>query len=170
MATLRESNAEMVSMSWRRHVLHSLWWRHNDHDSVSNHQPHECLLSRLFRRRSKKTSKLRVTGLCVGEFTGTGEFPAQRASYAENVSIWWRHHVQPCAIISLSMLWLWRAIHLTIVFTVSLRSQKQIITKARLFNLGAARKSNITQWGICYCIAIWWMRFITAEGIGRECR
>ena len=29
--------------------------------------------------------------LC-GEFTGTGEFPAQRASYAENVSIWWRHH------------------------------------------------------------------------------
>ena len=29
--------------------------------------------------------------LC-GEFTGTGEFPAQRASYAKNVSIWWRHH------------------------------------------------------------------------------
>ena len=29
--------------------------------------------------------------LC-GEFTGTGEFPAQRVSYAENVSIWWRHH------------------------------------------------------------------------------
>ena len=27
-----------------------------------------------------------------GEFTGTGEFSAQRASYAENVSIWWRHH------------------------------------------------------------------------------
>ena len=31
--------------------------------------------------------------LC-GEFTGTGEFPAQRASYAETVSIWWRHHEQ----------------------------------------------------------------------------
>ena len=43
-----------------------LRWRHNDHDSVSNHQPHGCLLNRLFRRRSKKTSKLRVTGLCVG--------------------------------------------------------------------------------------------------------
>ena len=27
-----------------------------------------------------------------GEFTGTGEFPAQRASYAEIVSVWWRHH------------------------------------------------------------------------------
>ena len=47
---------------------------------------------RLFRYRSKKTSKLRVTGLCAGNSPGTGEFPAQMASYAENVSIWWRHH------------------------------------------------------------------------------
>ena len=44
----------------------SLQWRHNGCDSVSNHQPHECLLNRLFRRRSKKTSKFRVTGLCAG--------------------------------------------------------------------------------------------------------
>ena len=42
--------------------------------------------------RSKKTSQLRVTGLCVGNSPVTGEFPAQRASNAENVSIWWRHH------------------------------------------------------------------------------
>ena len=54
---------------------------------VSNHQPHHCLLNRLFRRRSKKTSKLRVTGLCVGNSPQTGEFPAQMASDAENVSI-----------------------------------------------------------------------------------
>ena len=46
-------------------VSFSLHWRHNDHDGVSNHQPHGCLLKHLFRRRSKKTSKLRVTGLCV---------------------------------------------------------------------------------------------------------
>ena len=50
--------------------------------------------SRLFRRRSKKTSKFRVTGLCEGNSPVTGEFPAQRASNAENVSIWWRHHVR----------------------------------------------------------------------------
>ena len=35
-----------------------------------------------------------------GEFTVTGEFPAEMASNAENVSIWWRHHgdgrVTPC--------------------------------------------------------------------------
>ena len=66
---------------------------HNELDSVSNHQPHECLLNRLFGRRSKKTSKLCVTGLYAGNSTGTDEFPAQRASNAENVSIWWRHHV-----------------------------------------------------------------------------
>ena len=39
-----------------------------------------------------ETSKLRVPGLCVGKSPGTGEFPAQMASYAENISIWWRHH------------------------------------------------------------------------------
>ena len=70
----------------------ALRWRHNEWDGVSNHQPHDCLLSRLFGRRSTKTSKLRVTGLCAGNSPRTGEFPAQMASYAENVSIWWRHH------------------------------------------------------------------------------
>ena len=62
-------------------------WRHNGCDSVSNHQPQDFLLNRLFRGRSKKALKLRVTDLCV-----PGDFPAQMASNAENVSIWWRHH------------------------------------------------------------------------------
>ena len=35
----------------------------------------------------------RVNGLCEGNSPVTGEFPAQRTSNAENVSIWWRHHV-----------------------------------------------------------------------------
>ena len=69
----------------------TLQWRHNGLNSISNHQPHDCLLNRLFRHRSKKTSKLRVIGLCVGNSPGTGELPAQMASNAENVSIWWRH-------------------------------------------------------------------------------
>ena len=83
---------------WRPRVRRGLMpivtlrWRHNERDSVSNHQPHDCLLNRLFRRRSKKTSKLRATALCAGNSQGTCEFPAQRASNAENVSIWWRHH------------------------------------------------------------------------------
>ena len=65
----------------------ALRWRHNGRDSVSNHQPQEYLLNCLFRRRSKKTSKPRVTGLCVGNSPGTGEFTTQMASNAENVSI-----------------------------------------------------------------------------------
>ena len=72
---------------------YSLQWHHNGHDDISNHQPQDCLLNRLFRGRSKKTSKLRVTGLCAGNSPMTSEFPAQMASNAENVSIWWRHHV-----------------------------------------------------------------------------
>ena len=66
----------------------SLQWRHNECDGFANHRHLHCLLNRLFRHRSKKISKLHVTGLC-GEFTG---HPAQMASYAEDVSIWWRHH------------------------------------------------------------------------------
>ena len=55
-------------------------------------QPNDCLINRLFGRRSKKTSKLRVTGLCAGNSPAVGEFPAQMASKAEKFSIWWRHH------------------------------------------------------------------------------
>ena len=69
-----------------------LQWRHNDLDGVSNHQPHDCLLKRLFTHRSKKTSKLRVTGLCVGNSPVAGELSTQRATNADNASIWWRHH------------------------------------------------------------------------------
>ena len=76
--------------------LHCPWkaleWRHNARDGVSNHQPHDCLFSREFRRRWTKTSKLPVTGLCEGNSPVAGEFPEQRASNAENVPIWWRHH------------------------------------------------------------------------------
>ena len=70
----------------------SLLWRHNGRDSVSSHQPHDCLFNYLFRRRWKKRSKLRVTGLCVWNSLLTSEFSAQISSNAENVSIWWRHH------------------------------------------------------------------------------
>ena len=73
-------------------IIPTLRWRHNWRDSVSNHQPLDCLLNRLFGCRSKKASKLRVTGLCAGNSPVTGEFPAQMASNAKNISIWWRHH------------------------------------------------------------------------------
>ena len=77
---------------WGLILCLTLQCRHNGHDGVSNHQPNHFLVIHLFRCRSKKTSKLRVTGLCEENSPVAGEFPAQRASNAENVSIWWRHH------------------------------------------------------------------------------
>ena len=61
---------------------YTLQWRHSDRDGVFNHRRLDCLLYRVIRRRSKKTWKLRVTGL----------WWIPRASNAENVSILWRHH------------------------------------------------------------------------------
>ena len=73
-------------------LILSSQWCHNERDGVSNHQPHDCLFNPLCRRRSKQTSKLHATGLCAGNSLVTGEFPAQKDSNAENVSIWWHHH------------------------------------------------------------------------------
>ena len=61
-------------------MLYSLQWHHNERDSGSNHRGLDCLLNRLFRRRSKKTSKLCVIGLCEGNLPVTIGFPLQRAS------------------------------------------------------------------------------------------
>ena len=77
------TNDELVD--WRIYALH---WRHNEHDGVSNHQPHGCLLNRLFGRRSKKISKLRVTGLCVGNSVTRKMFPFDDVSmyYTDTMS------------------------------------------------------------------------------------
>ena len=82
-------HAILTMTQWIKHeITVTSWWAR----WVSNHQPHDCLLNWLFRRRSKKTSKLWVTGLCARNSPVTGEFPVQMASNAENVSSWWRHH------------------------------------------------------------------------------
>ena len=82
----------LAQFSWHVFII-TVMSLFNKHDGISNHQPHDCLLNPLFKHRSKKTSKLCVTGLCVGNSPVTGEFPTQMASNTENVSIWWRHHV-----------------------------------------------------------------------------
>ena len=67
-----DTGARASAAMW---MTYSLQWRHNEHDGVSNRRRHYYLLNRLYRHRSKKTSKLRVTGLCAGNSPGTGEFP-----------------------------------------------------------------------------------------------
>ena len=53
----------------------TLEWRHNERDGVSNHRHLGCLLNGLFRRRSKKTSKIRVIDPLCWEFTGDRWIP-----------------------------------------------------------------------------------------------
>ena len=76
---LNTNNRQPKARPW----VWALQWRQNGRDRVSNHRRLGCLLNRLFRRRSKKTSKIRVTGLCEGNPPVTGGFPSQRAGHAE---------------------------------------------------------------------------------------
>ena len=77
---------------WRWTFRKPLQLLHKEDDGVSNHQPCDCLLNRLLRRRWTKTWKICVTCLCEGNSPVTGEFPAQKAINADNVPISWRHH------------------------------------------------------------------------------
>ena len=74
------------------HILNTLmtFCYHYNNDSVSNYRHLDYLLNRLFGRWSRKTSKLRVTGLCKRNSPVTGDYSAQRFSNTENVSIWKR--------------------------------------------------------------------------------
>ena len=61
------------------------------------------IVKRLFRHRSKKTSKLRVTGLCEGNSPETGEFPAQMARNAEMFHLMtssWCFSLKRCPFVS----------------------------------------------------------------------
>ena len=90
-------NGAITEGGSRNKGLHeSLQWRHNECHGVSNPEPLDCLLSHLFKRASKKTSKLRVTYFCVGNPPLTGGFHSQRASNGKNIfhlmtSSWFVH-------------------------------------------------------------------------------
>ena len=55
----------------------TLRWRHNGHDRIANHQPHDCLLNRLFRRKSKKTLAF-VRGIHRGPVNSPHKWPVTR--------------------------------------------------------------------------------------------
>ena len=82
-----------VSYYWNfRSFRKLLQWRHDgERDRVSIHRPLDCLFNRLFGGRSKKTPKLRVTGLCEENPTVTAEFPLQMTSDAKMFSFWCHH-------------------------------------------------------------------------------
>ena len=45
---------------------HQSQWCHNEHDCISNHQPHHCLLNHLFKAQINETWKLHITGFVRG--------------------------------------------------------------------------------------------------------
>ena len=58
-------------------LCNALEWHHND--GVSNHQPHDCILIQA--KKTKKTSKLHVTGPLCGEFTGDWWIPHTKGQW-----------------------------------------------------------------------------------------
>ena len=93
----RDISDDYQYVSWKRHkrscamlaqnARRALQWCHNEQDGILNHRRLDCLLHRLFKRKSKKTSKFRITDLCQGNPPVIGGF-----SNAENGSIWWHNH------------------------------------------------------------------------------
>ena len=75
-----------IPVMWHNSCHISLQWRHNGHDSVSNHQPHDCLLNHLFRRRSKKkhqssASLAFVWGIHRGPVNSSHKWPVTRKMF-----------------------------------------------------------------------------------------
>ena len=104
LAAVDPSWMTMASLWTLRCNKGTLQWRHDERDGVSSYRRLDCLLNHLFRRRSNKTSKLRVTGLCEGNPPVTGGFPSQRPVTRKIVPFgdvdmrrheqpwcWWRH-------------------------------------------------------------------------------
>ena len=83
----------------------ALQLRHNGLDGVSNHQPHYCVYSAVYSCADQRKHHSSAS-LAFGNSPGTGEFPAQMASNAENASIWWRHHGKLCFIV-VNCRWFW---------------------------------------------------------------
>ena len=83
--------SKMQTLEWRHITVTSWWARWRLKSPASRSFTQRFIRAQI--NRSKKILKLRVTGLCAEISPVTGEFPAQMASYTENVSIWWRHHV-----------------------------------------------------------------------------
>ena len=107
--------------------------------------------------KTKKTSKLRVTSLFAGNSLVTSEFPKQKASNTENVSIWWRHH-ESVEFVSACWLLMWP-------FTLkqTLRMEQQLICYLHLFPLWLLNTLRLRQIGHHFKgifldenLLIWW--------------
>ena len=100
--------------------------------TIQRNHPHHCLLNRLLRRRSKKTWKLHVTGLCAGISPVTGKCfhlmtssycfcEARRASHCHSPQTTYSSKSTCCAISAQNS-----AMHV-VVYAGRLTSQRSIV-------------------------------------------
>ena len=87
----RLHGARMALFPVRTESWDTLLWRHNGRDCVPNHQPHDCLLNRLFRQIKENLQAPRHWSF-VWNLPVTDEFSAKWPVTRQNVSIWWRHN------------------------------------------------------------------------------
>ena len=113
-------------------VVATLEWRHNGRDSVSNHQPHDCLLNRLFRRRPKKTSKLHVTGLCAGPVNSPHKWPVTRKMFPfDDVIMSKQRYIQYISQKNLDSVYISEK---SVYKVTSLNATSQIVTRAKMYH------------------------------------
>ena len=84
----------LIELLEKQMIDRLLQWRHNECDGVSITEVSivcSTVGSGADQRKHQRYASLEfVRGIQV-----TGEFPAQKASIAKNVSIWWRHRAEP---------------------------------------------------------------------------
>ena len=81
-------------MTWQ--AITNQCQRHNERDGVSFTSLAIVYLTVYSGAdQSKHQSSASLTLVCEGNSPVTNEFPSQRASDSENISIWWRHHDIP---------------------------------------------------------------------------
>ena len=76
--------ASLCHNEWRSYFLWlPLQWRHNGRESVSNHQPYDCLLNRIFRRRKLQSSASLafVRGIHRGQVNSPHKWPVTRKMF-----------------------------------------------------------------------------------------
>ena len=82
--------------------MHSLEWRHNEPDGVSNHQPHDCLLNRNSdsdQRKDQSSASLAfVRGFHWWPVNSPQKEPGKRKLFPFDdvillTNIWWGHHM-----------------------------------------------------------------------------
>ena len=70
-------NTRLTRVSYQYHIYIALQWHNNERDGISNHQPHECLLNRLFRNIKENIKAPRHWPLC-GELIGDQWIPCTK--------------------------------------------------------------------------------------------